>query len=145
MTTEADKGKHELEIFHKFILGLQQTTATNIVKCLPPQPDIFCYFNRAPTFFELARVYNIEQVHDSLQQAQHKNIEDASMRVLRAKLSKKYQAVHPIHLLLYDDIGLAVSCSEMLKNIAGYLSLAENIPFTKVWYMSGDGSHAVTF
>lgn len=140
MTTEQEKGLHETSILQKFAhCGQLNIELASIKKCLPPKPDLFCVMDNSPVYFELARNYPKEfakQAYDAKENAQPLWGEGSIERIITAKLNKHYQAEYPVQLLIYDDLGIALSNAVTIAKMQAVLNKQNAIQFEKVWYFA---------
>jgi hypothetical protein len=139
MSSELEKGVHEIRIFKAFCLKLPNIVVVNIVKCVPPEPDLHCVFDHQPTYFELARNYPksvSQQVFDN-NPSSVTVIHDSDMiSMLKTKLGKHYLVNEPIHLLLYDDLDLGVANNKVIKALKTLLRSTGSIQYEKIWYFA---------
>ncbi len=141
MNSESEKGIYEIEIFKAFCSKLPNTEVTDVAKCIPPKPDLVCNFAGQITYFELARNYSKEFAQQHFDPLAHDNVfggEDATKRILHAKLDKTYLVKEPIHLLLYDDLGMSCANHLVIQIIENILASREEIQFDKIWYFAED-------
>ena len=139
MSSESEKGVHEIAIFKAFCETLPNVEVSNINKCFPPAPDIHCLCNDQPTYFELARIYPkavSQQVYDLALATDVVINEKDITRILEVKLGKHYVATDPIQLLLYDDIDIGLESQYVIKALKRKIEQMEKIQFQQIWYFA---------
>ncbi len=139
MSSESEKGIHEIEIFKAFCAALPDVKVTNIAKCMPPQPDLICTFNQQPTYFELARNYPkafSQQFFDTSNKQGYVMDDGDIISMLKTKLGKTYVVKEPVHLLLYDDLGIALPNKVVVGALKALLSKCKHIQFKNIWYFA---------
>jgi hypothetical protein len=131
----------EQSAFKRFISLLGKSTEWNTIISRPePEPDLLCvHATRGPIAFELVSLTdpNLAKVLSS-PPAAHSAVfstEDPSERIVRNKLTKKYQTTAPrIELLIYTDGRIITPDDAIIPAIQPWLDTYSH-SFRKVWFM----------
>jgi hypothetical protein len=145
MTSEKEKGDHEIAIFREFIdKGSLPIDPLSVAKRRPPEPDILClHADEGPLAFEL-----VELCDSTLASAADKTAraggflvlctEDPSRHIILKKLQRRYQTSHPIELLCYTN-GRIITQDAVLVLTIRPMFCSDRSVFRRAWLLGENG------
>lgn len=147
MGSEVAHGETEKEVFSQFAkaAGLR---IGSIHKCFPPEPDLRCTVEgEGMVAFELAEIcaedVAVRIAHALANSGEAISTADPSERVLRKKLGCRYEASHPIELLLYTNARVVTPDDAIIATIQPILFESQENCFRRVWLFGERGVYEV--
>ncbi len=145
MTSEAEKGKVEIDIFNRFV----EATGLNcqaVEKQCPKEgkPDLRCLIDGKITYFELTEACSEDVAkavanEESNYNAESWRVRDYTSETFTRKVNKRYAVKDPIELLIYNVGRTILSDEVLIKNIRAIADKNKG-QFSRVWYF---GQHAI--
>lgn len=139
------KQVQEQAIFKVFLKHRNISSAlVSIESRSSPEPDIL-YKNELETIaFELVELCSPElakNINDNLGSEEQAfiRVKDPSISTLKKKLSKKYNTIHSVELLIYTNGRAVTPGSLIIENLRPIIEVKE-ISFSKIWLL-GDNLH----
>lgn len=134
------KASVERDIFAAFARRLgEQEFWTSIESKGPPKPDLICQHRTFGAIaFELVAITDPQLAEINAGRKRYCGqglwTEDPTQRIIRKKLSRKYESEHPIELLIYSDSLVITPDAIIMETAANWLGSKEH-PFRRAWFM----------
>jgi hypothetical protein len=143
-----DQAETEREVFAKFlnVRGIDES-AVSYESREPSEPDILSTFSDGEKVaFELGEMCDTH-IAETLNRRDTNNgqgfyTSDPSEERVRSKLSKTYETLHPIELLLHWE-GRTISTDDMVVSTIKPILEREDHVFRRVWYLGEQGVYLV--
>ena len=142
MRSEAEKGDAEISAFRAFVcLSGLSIDPNSVEKREPPEPDLRCRHldGRVVTFVVVRLVdESIAEVFaaGSAARTDAFRTADPSERMVRRKLTRKYETDFPIELLVYTDRRLITHDGIIVPILERVFASVPDHPFRRAWFMS---------
>jgi hypothetical protein len=134
------KASSEQAIFRSFVELLGESSLWHAIESRePPEPDLLCrHETRGLVAFELVSITDplIAEVNAGIARFGESSFStsDPTERIIRKKLKRKYETVHPIELLVYNDLLVITPDDAIIETVLSWVGSLSH-PFQQVWFM----------
>lgn len=145
MTSEHEKGEHEIAVFLRFLEASQLPIDPNSVeKRSPPEPDIRCrHRSEGNIAFELVELCDPNLAKSIATASEvYLRTSDPSPTIISKKLHCKYNSDAPVELLCYTAGRIITPDNVILPVIRPYLRSWRHV-FRRAWLLGHKGVYAV--
>lgn len=139
MSSEAEKGKVEIDIFKRFAtaVGLNYRSVEK-QSAKEGKPDLKCIIDGQVTFFELTEACSEDLAkalsnEESVDKSAYFSVRDYTSETYKKKINKHYAVKEPIELVIYNIGRTILSDDVLIENISA-IAQANKGQFSKVWY-----------